>query len=131
MVAPSPTDLEIPRGEAFAPKPKALDQLPRSHVAGLYVRLQTMKTMEGECPPDDGSQALSHESLTGVGCVPVEAQISRLQGTANDFIQVHETNEFPAITAPKKIRDGQPALYPPEVARPGGGSARRICPGPV
>jgi hypothetical protein len=131
MVAPSPTDLEIPGGEAFAPKPKALDQLAGSHVAGLYVRLETMKTMESECSPDDGLQALSHESLTGVRCVSVETQISRLKGTSNDFTQVHETNEFPAIAPPKKIRDDQPTLHPPEVARPGGGRARRIDPWPV
>jgi len=131
MVAPSPTDLEIPRGEAFAPKPKALDQLERSHVAGLYVRLQTMETMEGQCSPDDGSQTLSHESLTGVRCVAVETQMGRLKGASNDFIQVHETDEFPAITPPKKIRDDLPTLHPPEVTRPGGRSTRRIYPRPM
>jgi len=66
VVAPPAGDLQVPRREPFATKPKPTDKGARDVVAWLDVRLHAMKAQLPEDPPQSQRKALGHVSTTGM-----------------------------------------------------------------
>jgi len=98
VVAPSPSDLDIPEREAFAPKAAPSKQAKRIPVSGLYVRLHSVKTEFSEGATKHQRHPLGHVSLPCEGREGVIPKVRAPQIPEIDLADVDHSDEGAVFT---------------------------------
>src|SRR5262245_6610991 len=93
VIAPASRNLQIAWRVAFAAEPKTLDELDRSAVARLDVRLETMEfePREGVC--DRLGKARPHQALARERLECVVPEIRTSKNAPDDFRDVHDAHQ--------------------------------------
>ena len=95
VIAPSATDLQIPRREPLATEAETLNKSTRGFITWLDVRLYAMKTEAAENPAQRQSEALGHVSTAHMRDKSIVAEVGTAKVSAHDLVDVDDSNEFP------------------------------------
>ena len=115
MISPATAELEITRRKALAGEAMPLDDRKRRHVVGLDVRLEPVEPKLTEGTRNDSTQARAHETSPHIGLECVVPEVTALEGTSHDFIDVDDPNERVILDADDEmpfVRRSADALEP-------------------
>ena len=103
VIAPPWPDLEVSQRNPLSTKAQRLHEPQGRLIAGLYVGLDSVKSVHAKRPAHDRTQPLRHEALACVPRVGVEAEVRRLEHAPDDLAEVDDTHELPGVATPEEV----------------------------
>ena len=127
MVAPAPSQFQIPRGIAFHPKTQSLDQTARGFILRLNIGFETVQVVPAKDLGNHRAQPARHVAPSVVRNEGVITEVCRLKHSLDDLIDVHDPGKFIARSHYPK-RESRRVLEPPEILAESFCSRRRCGP---
>jgi hypothetical protein len=99
VVAPAAADFHVAARVTFAHEADALDERERAGIAGLDVRFDPMQTLEPKRVVEAERQRLRHVARARHAGKRVIAEVSALEGAADDLGEIHDAGERAVVAA--------------------------------